>query len=828
MDHTEQTIHPAVLTAAEPAFGEGWLLLARTPKGPSEERLLGTRTVLIALAGASANQLQRAANETLNLFDKDASASPAERARRALTVAQRLLGERVAIGLVALSRNEVLVARTSGVAIAARRTTDGRTATIMLPDDAPGAASRTLERGGISTTRLSMAPQDRVAMAITADDAKRTVGMRTPASGVFAPLTYTAVLLEVLPPVRKTIERVTTEPETLIDVPADPVAVAKINARARWEEGNLEREARIAAAIPAAPKADPRRPDALTQPYEPIDTAAQAVIDARRPSTRSGVEPRARGKSQPPPPRDQRTSEAVRAAQEAARAAARQRAEHRVAAEPLVERSWHERAATSTSFWQRAAARIATAIERRAPWLTITPSAPTLRAETGGEEQAEHEGQRTRRRRSAAILLAAILVAGVGGATTLVLSGSTPELDAAAKAREALRNAEISITEALDPQTNLLVNDPERVKTLLLAAVTNLNLAESGGGATSKITSLRSQATETLNKIFLVNKTTPIELFNFEAAGASVEIQAIVQGPDGLPYVIDKVTGAVYRIDAERGRATVVYQPGFDLYGTRTGRALLLAASGPDLVVFDASSNLWRWRPSDGSGKGTLVKLRVRDGELWGSDVKAIVGFAADPGTGLYRLYVVDPSARQILRYQPAPDGTGYPATPTAYLISPMGLGTMTSIAIDGDVYMTNDGELRRYSAGAADDWSPAEIGDELLRPLLTPTLVMSAGASRTGIVYVWDSSAGRVIAYSKASSGALLAQYVISDQTDPLGEILGGYILPAADGGAPTFVWAEVGRVRSAVLGTPVTQEPGASVGPTPDPVIETPIPTP
>jgi hypothetical protein len=288
------------------------------------------------------------------------------------------------------------------------------------------------------------------------------------------------------------------------------------------------------------------------------------------------------------------------------------------------------------------------------------------------------------------------------------------------------------------------------------------------------------------------------------------------------------VTGAVYRIDSERGRATVVYQPGFDLYGTRTGRALLLTASGPDLVVFDASSNLWRWRPSDGAGKGTLVKLRVRDGELWGSDIKAIVGFAADPGTGLYRLYVVDPSARQILRYQPAPDGTGYPATPTAYLINPMALGTMTSIVIDGDVYMTSAGALRRYSGGAADDWSPAEIGDELLRPLLTPALVMSAGASRTGIVYVWDSSARRVIAYSKASSGAMLAQYVISDEADPVGEILGGYILPAADGGAPTFVWAEAGRVRSAVLGKPVTQEPGPSVGPTPDPVIETPIPTP
>ena len=828
MNHSEQTVHPAVLTAAEPAFGPGWLLLARPPKGPSEERVLGTRVVLVSLTGATADQLQKAANETLNLYDNDASASPAERARRALAAAQKQLGEKVAVGLVALSRNEVLVARTSGVAIAARRTTEGRMSTIMLPDDAPGASSRTLERGGISATRLSMSPEDRVAMAITAEEAKRAVKTQTPASGALTPLAYPAVLLEVLLPVRKVVARTTPESDTLINVPTDPIAVAKINARTRWEEGNLEREARIAAAKPAAAKADPNRPDAHTQPYEPIDTAAQAVIDARRPSARSGAEARARGKSQPPPARDQRTSDAVRAAQEAARAEARLRAEHRVAAEPRVERSWRERAATSTSFWRRAAARIANEIERRAPWLTITPSEPTLRAAKGGDEQAEQDVQRARRRRSAALLLAAVLVAGVGGATALVLNGSTPELDSAAKAREALRSAEIGITEALDPQTNLLVNDPARVKSLLLAAVANLNLAEAGGSPLTQTTLLRAQATETLNKIFLVNTLTPIGLFDFQAAGATVEIQAVVQGPDGLPYVIDKVTGAVYRIDAARGRATVVYQPGFDLYDTRTGRALLLTAAGPDLVVFDASSNLWRWRPSDGAGKGTLVKLRVRDGELWGSDVKAIIGFAADSGTGLYRLYVVDPSARQILRYQPAPDGTGYPATPTAYLINPMSLGAMTGIAIDGDVYMTSGGVLRRYSGGAPDDWSPAEIGDELLRPLLTPTLLMSTGASRTGIIYVWDSSAHRVIAYSKASSGAMLAQYTISDGADSVGEILGGYILPAADGGAPTFVWAEAGRVRSAVLGKPVTQEPGASADPTPDPVIETPIPTP
>lgn len=828
MNHSEQTIHPAVLTAAEPASGPGWLLLARIPKGPSEERTLGTRTLLISQNGASPDQLQKVAIGTLNAFDNDASASPPERARRALAFAQKQLGNQSAVGLVALTRSEVLVARTAGIAIAARRTTDGRASTMMLPEEAPGAASRTLERSGIATGRLSMSPGDRVAMATTSDGAQRAVKTQTPASGAHRPLSYPAVLLEVLLPVKSGPQRSAPEAETLLSVPVDPVAVAKINARARWEDGNLEREARITAAKPVPPKADPSRPEVRTQPYEPIDTAAQAVLDARRPTARSGGEARGRGKSVPPPARDQRTSDAVRAAQDVARAEARLRAEHRIAAEPLVERSWRERAALSTSFMQRAAARIANEIERRAPWLTIRPTEPTLHAGARDDERAEHEEQRARRRRSATILLAAVLIAGVGGATALVLSGSAPELNDAAKAREALRNAEVSITEALDPQTNLLVNDPERVKTLLLTAVANLNTAEAGGVSLVQIASLREQATGTLNKIFLVNNTSPITLFDFAAAGASVEIQALVRGPDGLPYVIDKTTGAVYRIDPARGRATVVYQPGFDLYGTRTGRALLLTSAGPDLVVFDASSNLWRWRPADDTGKGTLVKLRVRDGELWGSDVKAIVGFAADSGTGLYRLYVVDPSARQILRYQPAPDGTGYPAMPTSYLINPMSLGAMTSIAIDGDVYLANNGVVRRYSGGAPDDWTPAEIGDELLRPTIKPTLIMSAGANRTGVLYVWDSSSHRVIAYSKATSGAVLAQYVIGDAADPIGDILDGYILPALDGGAPTFVWAEAGRVRSAVLGTTLSPEPGASSDPTPDPIIETPIPTP
>lgn len=335
----------------------------------------------------------------------------------------------------------------------------------------------------------------------------------------------------------------------------------------------------------------------------------------------------------------------------------------------------------------------------------------------------------------------------------------------------------------------------QNVKKLLIAATESLNTAEAGGASAAEIAALRDQMTPALNQIFFLTDATVMEVFDFSSASVPIAITAIAQGPDGYSYIIDDYSGAVYRVDPAaqpNPRATVVFQPGYDLYGSRTGRAQAITSSGPDLVIFDGSSNLWRWRPADNSGKGTLVKLRVRDGELWGSDVKIISGFAADEGTGLYRLYAVDPSARQILRYAPAPDGTGYPAPPTGYLINPTSLASVEALAIDGDLYLSQNGAIRRYVGGAVDEWTPADPGDNALRSAPQISLIFSAGASRTGVIYGWDSENQRMLTYSKGSSGSVLAQYrLLSTETTTL-NIIGGYISLAVDGGAPTFVWAE------------------------------------
>jgi hypothetical protein len=91
-------------------------------------------------------------------------------------------------------------------------------------------------------------------------------------------------------------------------------------------------------------------------------------------------------------------------------------------------------------------------------------------------------------------------------------------------------------------------------------------------------------------------------------------------------------------------------------------------------------------------------------------------------------------------------------------------------------------------------------------------------------VLYGWDVRNERILAYSKASSGSVLAQYQLIASDGVVSNIVGGYIALARDGGAPTFIWAEEGRIRGAVLGAAVT--PGATPTPaaTAAPVIELP----
>lgn len=792
-------------------------LLLRMPTSPTTARTLGARAVLLSAPGSNASQLKAAAERALDLFDQGEGGA-GERARTIIVALRKQFGEKCEVCMVGLLRREAWAASSGNLTAVASLLRESRHVTIVLPAGAPGASAGTAQRQGVITGRVALATGDRIALAVTEEEGRALLKRRP---GAASDGTQLALLLASEVPTPPPPPRSAGQAsDTLLAIPADNIAQAQARARARWEEGNDERSELIAAAVPPKPEADRRRPEHPTEPYTPIDRAAQEVLAERRGGgARGGASTRGVPARVAQPSRDARN-------REAARRAARARAERSPGAEPEIERSRAERGATPPSRLRVAAKRLTSAAERRFPWLATRVQAPSLDIERRRDTSPDQAVARSRRR-SATVLLAAILITAVGGIANVYLNRTDPTLDAAANARESLAEATRAVDEALNPVTNLLASDPDRARTLLVSATEKLLAAEAGGASASEINALRERMGPPLDKLFLLTRASVFDVFDFTAATVPIKITAITQGPDGYSYILDDFSGAVYRVDPAaqpNPRATVIYQPGYELYGSTTGRAQTISASGPDILVLDASSNLWRWRPADLSGKGTLVRLRVRDGELWGSDVRIISGFAADEGTGLYRIYVVDPSARQILRYTPAPDGTGYPAPPTGYLINPTSLASVDAMAIDGDLYLAQDGAVRRYVGGAVDEWAPADPGDSVIRSTPEIRLIISAGASRTGVLYGWDVRNQRMLAYSKASSGSVLAQYQLVASDGVVSNIVGGYIALARDGGAPTFIWAEEGRIRGAVLGAAVT--PGATPTPaaTAAPVIELP----
>jgi hypothetical protein len=791
-------------------------LLLRMPTSPTTARTLGARAILLSSPEASASQRKAAAERALNLFDQG-DGSAGERARNVIVTLREQLGERSEFCMVGLLRREAWAASSGSLTAVASLLRESRHVTVLLPSGAPGATSKTAQRQGVITGRVALATGDRIALAVSEEEARALLKRRPGAMGDTPQLELLLANEEPTPPPSRTVARTS---DTLLTIPADNIAQAKARARARWEEGNDERSELIAAAVPPKPEGDRRRPESPTEPYTPIDRAAQAVLAERRGGgPRGGVPTRGPVERAAQPSREARSREAIRRAAQA-------RAERSPGAEPAIERSRAERGSRPPSPLQVATRRLVSAAERRLPWLASRVPAPSLDVERKRDTSPEKATVRGRRR-SATVLLVAILITATGGAASVYLNRSDPTLDAVANAREALAEASRAVEEALNPVTNLLASDPERARTLLVGATEKLITAENGGASQTEISALRERMEPALDKLFLLTRAPVFDVFDFSSATVPINITAITQGPDGYSYILDDYSGAVYRVDPAaqpNPRATVVYQPGYELFGSTTGRAQTITASGPDILIFDTSSNLWRWRPADLSGKGTLVKLRVRDGELWGNDVKIISGFAADEGTGLYRIYVVDPSARQILRYTPAPDGTGYPAAPTGYLINPASLTNVDAMAIDGDLYLAQGGAVQRYVGGSVDEWAPADPGDSVIRRAPEIRLIMSAGASRTGVLYGWDTRNQRMLAYSKGASGSVLAQYQLVASDGVVADIVGGYIALARDGGAPTFIWAESGRIRGAVLGSPIT--PGASPTPAPTavPVIELP----
>ena len=367
---------------------------------------------------------------------------------------------------------------------------------------------------------------------------------------------------------------------------------------------------------------------------------------------------------------------------------------------------------------------------------------------------------------------------------------------------------------------NLFESDPGEAVDLLREAWAELETAEDTGVPASRVRSLRGRVASGLDPLYgvAVTEATPVAALPDGAAP-----QDLAHGPDGAAYVLDGEARSVTRVHPTSGQAVVIVTAG-DGPGEGIGAPDILAVGGPDVLIIDDRGALWRWRPSDDRGGGTLAPVRLGGEVAWGDDVADVATYLVDSERGLYNLYVADPSSRQILRYQPVADGSGFSA-PNGYLaIESDDVAEFRQLYIDGDLYALTEQGLVKYVGGNVRDMELDELPDDGdIRPGHQYGLMAATGPRNQGDVYVWDALHRRIAVFGKGD-GTYLRQYVVED-AGGLADVRGMYLVEDAEGAPPTMFWVTADGVWRSVLDVvePVPEEtpvvtgspvPGASPG--------------
>ncbi|HEU0244276.1 MAG TPA: hypothetical protein VFQ75_10250 [Candidatus Limnocylindrales bacterium] len=446
--------------------------------------------------------------------------------------------------------------------------------------------------------------------------------------------------------------------------------------------------------------------------------------------------------------------------------------------------------------------------------------APAKRKVTAATSRMETQ------RRAAMAVLALIVVAGALVVGVNAFGGSHPDtgaIESLTAAERAFEEAQAALAAVSAPGVDLVADDPGRALELLNTAYAKLDEAAKLSYPIGQITPLRAKALEGLDRLYLVRQVNTTPVFEFPAEKPP-KLDALVRGSDGAPYVLDSANETVWRIDIKKQKASAILKTGTKASGVRAAAPKLLTTGGPDILVLDAKNNLWRWRPSNTTGKGTLVHIRVKDSASWGDDIKDIATFVANFDAAFYKLYVVDPSAQNIMVLSPANDGSGYPVKPNPRLPTERDVSGITDLLIDGDIYVAENGAVSRVIPASGWDATPPD--DTSVRPDPRYTMISSpdrpdgSSSRRNGILYAFDAQNHRVVAFNK-SNGKFIEQYRPAGDASAWDDLQGMVVLPAPDAEAPSPMWWITSTGLHSSLLEAVSEgpspEPGASDGATP-----------
>jgi len=261
-----------------------------------------------------------------------------------------------------------------------------------------------------------------------------------------------------------------------------------------------------------------------------------------------------------------------------------------------------------------------------------------------------------------------------------------------------------------------------------------------------------AQAQAELDKIDNVISLTPTLLWDFKSQGQQ---HLAIQGAS--LFALDRTANQVNRLilnttgDRLEGDPEPILVPGVTVNGQAPGNLIDIASPASstsqqagDLVI-GHDKGLVEYNQSFGLqtvpfGKNqlpaTVKRIRTFDGKL----------------------YVLDPAAQQIMKYEPV--DAGYPNAPTPYFsaLRPE-LANATDLAIDGSIYVTlSDGKILKFSDGRPEKFELRNLGD----PLQRPTIIAVDHNIQDSSVYVVDAALKRIV--QLRSDGVFVRQFRADD----------------------------------------------------------------
>jgi len=424
----------------------------------------------------------------------------------------------------------------------------------------------------------------------------------------------------------------------------------------------------------------------------------------------------------------------------------------------------------------------------------------------------------TQRRAAVAILAFIVVAVGLGMAVYVTGGGTTPRgpFSSVAAGQQALQAARANLSRVVGPGVDLVQDNAPLALQLLNEAWSELDRAEQAKMPASVVRPVRDGVVVQLDRYYKVVDVNDEVLYAFDpAANPPIDLAALTLGPDGAPYVLDRTTSSVYRLNLQEALANLVIRAGTEAAGATAAAPTHLTTGGPDLLVLDAGNILWRWRPTAEAGKGTLTRVGINGAADWGDDVIAIGTYVRLPGAGLYNFYIIDPSEKQILGYSPHRDGSGFPARPSGRLATARPVDLMTSLYIDGDIFVTEDGKMVRFVSGTSGGWTAVDPGDTLLREPPEYTYLTSGSDRRQGLLYGYDRANARIVAVDKAD-GSFREQYRLPAGNAGWEDLRAMYVIDGADDVPPMLFWISRDVLHRSVLATlpdgSASPAPGAS----------------